>query len=145
MSALILRYRGTAARDGMTMVVHRPRHPSSPTHYTKAPACPLSFVDNIPSPAMFQSHAHRTSVHAPPHRYSQSTRPTSYAAPPPQQPAQLQHSTSTHSSHSLHRQHSQPAPVPDQQRLWGWFCQVDRDGSGEISVTELQTALVNGM
>ncbi|KAH9966413.1 hypothetical protein BC827DRAFT_1124755 [Russula dissimulans] len=35
-------------------------------------------------------------------------------------------------------------PVGADPQLWGWFKAVDTDGSGEISVTELQAALVNG-
>jgi hypothetical protein len=38
---------------------------------------------------------------------------------------------------------SGPPPGVDPQ-LWQWFSAVDSDRSGAISVTELQTALVNG-
>ena len=36
-----------------------------------------------------------------------------------------------------------PPPGADRQ-LWQWFSAVDTDRSGAISVTELQSALVNG-
>lgn len=35
-------------------------------------------------------------------------------------------------------------PHASQNELWGWFRAVDADGSGAISVQELQRALVNG-
>lgn len=37
-----------------------------------------------------------------------------------------------------------PPPGADPQ-LWQWFRAVDTDGSGGITATELQSALVNGM
>jgi len=37
-----------------------------------------------------------------------------------------------------------PAAGPDRNWLWGIFQSVDRDRSGKITVTELQTALSNG-
>ncbi|GLB35098.1 putative EF-hand domain pair [Lyophyllum shimeji] len=42
-----------------------------------------------------------------------------------------------------HHQHHHPPSGADAQ-LWQWFCAVDSDRSGSISVTELQTALING-
>ena len=84
-----------------------------------------------------------------------------YGGQPPQQ-QQHHHSHSTHStlssaspgygsSGSRHRQQPHagqqyqqgPPPGVDPQ-LWQWFSAVDLDRSGAISVTELQTALVNG-
>jgi len=35
-------------------------------------------------------------------------------------------------------------PTGADPQLWQWFCAVDTDRSGSISVTELQDALVNG-
>lgn len=89
----------------------------------------------LPPPArMFHSNSTRSSVHA--HRYSQS-RPA-YATPPPSNPyqaQQLQHQAS---------RRSQAPGVPDQNQLYQWFRKVDTDNSGEISVQELQAALING-
>lgn len=40
----------------------------------------------------------------------------------------------------------QPGPPPGADpQLWRWFSSVDEDRSGTITVTELQTALINGM
>lgn len=36
-------------------------------------------------------------------------------------------------------------PAGADPQLWQWFANVDRDRSGSISVSELQSALVNGM
>lgn len=87
---------------------------------------------------MYHTPSTRTSYQAHSHRYSQS-RPNGYAAPPvagsPYPPQQLQHRPS---------QASQSSAAPDQARLWQWFCQVDTDRSGEISVNELHAALING-
>lgn len=41
-------------------------------------------------------------------------------------------------------QHYGPPAGADPQ-LWQWFSNVDLDRSGSITVTELQSALVNGM
>jgi peflin len=41
-----------------------------------------------------------------------------------------------------HHHHGPPAGADPQ--LWQWFSNVDRDRSGSITATELQTALVNG-
>lgn len=39
----------------------------------------------------------------------------------------------------------QPPPPPGSDpQLWQWFSSVDEDRSGSITVTELQSALVNG-
>lgn len=39
----------------------------------------------------------------------------------------------------------QPPPPPGADpQLWQWFSSVDEDRSGSITVTELQSALVNG-
>jgi len=35
-------------------------------------------------------------------------------------------------------------PQASQNELWGWFSTVDADGSGTITVRELQRALING-
>jgi len=43
-----------------------------------------------------------------------------------------------------HPQHYAPPQGADPQ-LWQWFTNVDTDRSGAISVSELQSALVNGM
>ncbi|KAF8078101.1 hypothetical protein FPV67DRAFT_1557515 [Lyophyllum atratum] len=42
-----------------------------------------------------------------------------------------------------YQQQHRPPPGADPQ-LWEWFSAVDSDRSGSISVTELQTALING-
>ncbi|EJD05795.1 EF-hand [Fomitiporia mediterranea MF3/22] len=43
------------------------------------------------------------------------------------------------------QQHSYRGPPPGADpQLWNWFSSVDTDGSGSISATELQAALVNG-
>ena len=72
--------------------------------------------------------------------YSSQQRPpsTQYGAPPPQG----------------YYGHSQPPygrpppsvgpPAGADPQLWQWFSSVDTDRSGAISVTELQSALVNG-
>ncbi|KIP09102.1 hypothetical protein PHLGIDRAFT_87188 [Phlebiopsis gigantea 11061_1 CR5-6] len=88
---------------------------------------------------MYHSNSHRSSVHAhtPSHMYPSSR--TNYATPPPAatpyQAQQLQYQPS---------RRSQTAGVPDQSQLYQWFRKVDTDGSGEISVQELQAALING-
>lgn len=65
-------------------------------------------------------------------------------------------SGSSHASRQSHRQSHTPAYSPTayyqgggpppgvDPQLWQWFSAVDSDRSGAISVTELQTALVNG-
>jgi Ca2+-binding EF-hand superfamily protein len=63
------------------------------------------------------------------HRHSQSHRQPSnqiYAVPPPQ------------------GGRSPYPPAGADPTLWGFFTQVDADGSGSITVDELQKALVNG-
>ncbi|KAF9458658.1 EF-hand [Collybia nuda] len=59
----------------------------------------------------------------------------------------------SHQSHNSTPQYSYQGGPPTYQRgpppgadpqLWQWFSAVDLDRSGSISVTELQTALVNG-
>lgn len=92
---------------------------------------------------MFHSNSTRSSVHAhtQPHRYSQS-RP-SYGAPPPAQAGYAPHLQHSASRRSQAPQSSTPG-VPDPAQLWQWFCKVDTDRSGEIDVTELQAALING-
>ena len=87
---------------------------------------------------MYHQPSQRTSYPSHSHHYSQSRPPGYGAAAPaggPYPPQQMQHrpSQSTHA-----------AGVPDQARLWQWFCQVDTDRSGEISVNELHAALING-
>ncbi|KIK96740.1 hypothetical protein PAXRUDRAFT_825646 [Paxillus rubicundulus Ve08.2h10] len=55
-------------------------------------------------------------------------------------------------SHDHHNSNSHPRSYPYQPgppvgadpQLWQWFAAVDTDGSGALSVTELQQALVNG-
>ncbi|EKM55530.1 uncharacterized protein PHACADRAFT_256224 [Phanerochaete carnosa HHB-10118-sp] len=89
---------------------------------------------------MYHTSSTRTSHQPHSHRYSQS-RPHGYAAAAPAAsdpypPQQLQQRSSSHSSYS--------AGTPEQARLWQWFCQVDTDRSGEISVNELHAALING-
>ncbi|KAI9292315.1 EF-hand [Neoconidiobolus thromboides FSU 785] len=37
-----------------------------------------------------------------------------------------------------------PSTQQPQNQLWSWFRSVDTDGNGQLSVTELQQALVNG-
>ncbi|KAG1819566.1 uncharacterized protein BJ212DRAFT_1341646 [Suillus subaureus] len=46
---------------------------------------------------------------------------------------------------SQHRpySHQQGPPAGSDPQLWQWFCAVDTDRSGALSVTELQAALVN--
>ncbi|GJE90860.1 EF-hand domain-containing protein [Phanerochaete sordida] len=89
---------------------------------------------------MYHQPSQRTSYGAPSHRYSQS-RPHGYAPPPPAgspYPPQQLHHRPSQSQSSAH------GGAPDQARLWQWFCQVDTDRSGEISVNELHAALING-
>jgi hypothetical protein len=47
------------------------------------------------------------------------------------------------SRHRAYQQHGPPVGADPQ--LWQWFSNVDVDRSGSITVTELQSALVNGM
>jgi len=62
----------------------------------------------------------------------------SYHAPPPSGYVNRNQSTTSHTN----RYHG-PPPGADPQ-LWQWFSNVDVDRSGSITVTELQSALVNG-
>ncbi|KAF9228601.1 EF-hand [Gyrodon lividus] len=48
------------------------------------------------------------------------------------------------SSHSRPYSYQPAPPVGADPQLWQWFASVDTDGSGALSVTELQKALVNG-
>jgi hypothetical protein len=48
------------------------------------------------------------------------------------------------SSRSRPYSHQQGPPAGSDPQLWQWFCAVDTDRSGALSVTELQDALVNG-
>ncbi|KAF8905975.1 hypothetical protein CPB84DRAFT_1770703 [Gymnopilus junonius] len=41
-------------------------------------------------------------------------------------------------------QHAHGPPPGADPQLWQWFASVDTDRSGSITVTELQSALVNG-
>lgn len=87
---------------------------------------------------MFHSNSARSSVHAHTHahRHSQSRQnPVSPQASNSYQPQQIQYQAS---------RRSQASGVPDQSQLYQWFRKVDTDGSGEISVQELQAALING-
>ncbi|KIY66100.1 EF-hand [Cylindrobasidium torrendii FP15055 ss-10] len=84
-----------------------------------------------------------------------------YASPPPAHgygAPMRHHSNASHMSHHSSRlgrpqsvaygggyQPGPPAaPAGVDPMLWGYFTSVDVDGSGSISVTELQRALVNG-
>lgn len=67
---------------------------------------------------------------------------TQQYAPPPRHYSQSQ---SHGYSHSSGYQHQQGPPPGSDPQLWQYFSAVDTDRSGAISVTELQTALVNGM
>lgn len=78
--------------------------------------------------------------------------PTSTYAPNPTS-SYLPNATSSYSSNLSRYPSSQPRqPYSYQQgppagfdpKLWKWFCAVDTDRSGALSVTELQDALVNG-
>jgi len=48
------------------------------------------------------------------------------------------------SSHPRSYSYQPGPPVGADPQLWQWFAAVDTDGSGALSVTELQQALVNG-
>jgi len=49
-----------------------------------------------------------------------------------------------HSTRQRPYGYQQGPPVGVDPQLWQWFCAVDTDRSGGLSVTELQGALVNG-
>ncbi|KAF8797884.1 EF-hand [Phlegmacium glaucopus] len=70
-----------------------------------------------------------------------------YGQPKPQQQYYAPNTTfgggHRHGGHSHQPQYHVPPPGTDPQ-LWQWFSSVDTDRSGSISVTELQSALVNG-
>lgn len=57
-------------------------------------------------------------------------------------PSQRVPSQTNYNNH-YQQQQNRPQPATDPQ-LWHWFSAVDKDRSGSISVTELQSALVNG-
>lgn len=64
-----------------------------------------------------------------------------HSAPPAQYPQHSRHGY----QQGGHRDHYQQGPPPGvDPQLWQWFSAVDSDRSGSISVTELQTALING-
>lgn len=65
-----------------------------------------------------------------------------YQPPPPGYGSRPPHH-SHHQGGFAYQQPQGPPPGTDPQ-LWQWFTAVDADHSGSISVTELQTALVNG-
>ena len=74
------------------------------------------------------------------HYHSQRPPSTQYGAPPPQQ---------GYYGHSQQPPYGRPPPSVGpppgaDPQLWQWFSAVDTDRSGAISVTELQSALVNG-
>ncbi|KAI8646550.1 hypothetical protein BD408DRAFT_336524 [Parasitella parasitica] len=72
--------------------------------------------------------------------------------PPPQTPQQHQASPPQHysgynnSPYPPQQQYARPAGPPPgaDPQLWSWFTAVDTDHSGQLSVDELQRALVNG-
>ncbi|KAG2158151.1 EF-hand [Suillus bovinus] len=76
----------------------------------------------------------------------------SYYTPNPPANAYTSNPTSSYSSNLSRYPSSQPRPQYGYQQgpptgadpqLWQWFCAVDTDRSGALSVTELQDALVN--
>ncbi|KAG6820565.1 hypothetical protein H0H93_015085 [Arthromyces matolae] len=72
-----------------------------------------------------------------------------YGAPPqtygrPNQGPIHQTGYSGYGNHSQYQSQQYGPPPGADPQLWQWFSAVDVDRSGSISVTELQTALVNG-
>jgi hypothetical protein len=49
-----------------------------------------------------------------------------------------------HTAQQRPHTYQQGPPSGVDPQLWQWFCAVDTDRSGALSVTELQDALVNG-
>jgi len=70
-------------------------------------------------------------------------RPQTYNAPPSYLPERYGSTRSSAGPQAYRRQHNVP-PVGADPQLWQWFSNVDMDRSGSITVTELQSALVNG-
>lgn len=62
-----------------------------------------------------------------------------YTSPPP--PA---HGGAGYPGYAAHPPPMRAPPPGADPELWHWFSAVDSDRSGSISVTELQSALVNG-
>jgi len=73
--------------------------------------------------------------HAPAPGYNQGYG--GYTNPPPPQQA-------VYPGHAPQPSRKPPPPQGANPEIWYWFSTVDADGSGSISVTELQSALVNG-
>ncbi|KZV82560.1 EF-hand [Exidia glandulosa HHB12029] len=100
-----------------------------------------------PNPAASQQqqqYAHRPSYssghHQPP--YQQQQQYQHHQTPPPNYAGQSAVANSGAGGFQPHRR-TGPPPGAD-PTLWAWFSAVDADGSGSISATELQQALVNG-
>ncbi|RDB21310.1 Peflin [Hypsizygus marmoreus] len=70
--------------------------------------------------------------------YQHSYQPNSYTAPP------VRNSRHGYQQSGGYNQHTQGPPPGVDPQLWQWFNAVDADRSGVISITELQTALING-
>ncbi|KAH9951312.1 EF-hand [Amylocystis lapponica] len=91
---------------------------------------------------------HYTPSHAS-HRHSSSQQYRVSPLPPPQVGYSQSHRPASTAvggypgGYPAQRPPAGPPPGADPQ-LWQWFSAVDTDGSGAISVTELQNALVNG-
>ncbi|TFL07516.1 hypothetical protein BDV98DRAFT_539310 [Pterulicium gracile] len=81
---------------------------------------------------------------------SYSSHPSQhYATPPPTNRPQSTYQQGGYGGYqqrqSYHASTPQPPPsAPKADPLWHYFSSVDKDRSGAISVTELQSALVNG-
>jgi len=83
-------------------------------------------------------HHHRASFrqsHTPTPGYNQGYG--GYASPPP-------HGGASYPGYSPQPPPSRGPPHGADPELWQWFSMVDTDRSGSITVTELQSALVNG-
>ncbi|SAL99747.1 hypothetical protein [Absidia glauca] len=70
-----------------------------------------------------------------------SYKPNEYQNPPPPAGTQAPYGYGTPQQQ---HQPSGPPPAGTNPQLWTWFKAVDTDGSGQLTVHELQRALVNG-
>ena len=103
-----------------------------------SPTPPISYPIRSPTSMYHRTTSHRQ-AHTPTPAYNQGYG--GYASQPPPPP----HHGGGHPGYS-----QQPPPPPRgppagaDPELWHWFSAVDTDRSGSITVTELQSALVNG-
>ncbi|SAL98882.1 hypothetical protein [Absidia glauca] len=97
-----------------------------------------------------------------PTQYNQQPPPPQYgtspaqqhqygSAPPPPQGQQQQQGTTAYGYSQQSGNYGQPPPPPPagpppgtNAQLWTWFKAVDADNSGQLTVDELQRALING-